>query len=183
MQLFVNYLSQTRCLTATADMDSLLASVQSEFALTGDFSLFTGSASVTSLSELSDSQTLFVCVDVLGGGKKKGGKKKKAYTTPKKNKHKHKNQKLHVLEYYALKDGKAEKIKKTCENETCKDKGVFMANHWNRYYCGKCHLTLQKLNAPKEEPKKVKAVAKVDAKDEKEDKAAVAAKKGGKKGK
>ena len=36
------------------------------------------------------------------GGKKKGGKKKKAYTTPKKNKHKHKNTKLMALSYYAI---------------------------------------------------------------------------------
>ena len=182
MQLFVNYLASTRCITADQSFESLLDSVRSEFALTGDFSLFSGVASVDSLEGLSESQTLFVTHDLIGGGKKKGGKKKKAYTTPKKNKHKHKNQKLHVLEYYALKDGKAEKIKKTCENETCKDKGIFMANHWNRYYCGKCHLTLQKLNAPKEEPKKVKAVAKVETKEEKDEKAA-GAKKGGKKGK
>lgn len=181
MQLFVNYLASTRCVEAPATYEELVEAVRGEFELSTDFSLFTGSEEVVSLSQLSAAQNVYVCVDVVGGGKKKGGKKKKAYTTPKKNKHKHKNQKLRVLQYYALKDGKAEKIKKICENETCKEKGIFMANHWNRYYCGKCHLTLQKLNAPKEEPKPVKVVAKVEAKEEKEDKAAAGKK--GKKGK
>ena len=36
----------------------------------------------------------------LAGGKKK--KKRKAYTTPKKNKHRHKNVSLSTLVYYAL---------------------------------------------------------------------------------
>ena len=180
MQLFVNYLASTKCIEITSEtFDSFVESVRSEFALSSEFSLFSASQQITELSQLSESENLFVGIEVLGGGKKKGGKKRKAYTTPKKNKHKHRNAKLHVLEYYALKDGKAEKIKKICENEACKDKGIFMANHWNRYYCGKCHLTLVKLNAPKEEPKKVKVVVKVEAKDEKAD--AAATKKGKKK--
>lgn len=181
MQLFVNYLASTKCIQADDSFESFMNTVRAEFELSTGFGLFTGCEEVTCIDQLTAGQNLSVCVEVLGGGKKKGGKKKKAYNTPKKNKHKHKNKKLAVLEYYAIKDGKAEKIKKICENETCKDKGVFMANHWDRYYCGKCHLTLKKLNAPKEEPKRVKVVAKVEAKEEKEDKAA--AKKGGKKGK
>jgi len=37
-----------------------------------------------------------------------------------------------------------------------------MANHSNRYYCGKCALTLLKKDAPKKEPKRQKvAQAKV----------------------
>ena len=181
MQLFGNYLASTKCIEVTSEtFDSFVENVRSEFSLNSDFSLFSASQRITEVSQLSESENLFVAIDILGGGKKKGGKKKKAYTTPKKNKHIHKNAKLHVLDYYALKDGKAEKIKKICENEACKDKGIFMANHWNRYYCGKCHLTLVKLNAPKEEPKKVKVVAKVETKDEKAD-AAAAAKKGKKK--
>jgi small subunit ribosomal protein S27Ae len=111
-------------------------------------------------------------------GKKKGGKKRKAYATPKKNKHKHVNVKLQALNYYAIKgDGSVERTRKLCEQETCKGKGVLMANHWNRYYCGKCALTLLKKDAPKEEPKKQKvAQAKVTDEPKVDDK-----KKGGKK--
>ena len=178
MQLFVNYLAESRCIdTSNASFETFVASIKSEFQLTTEFSLFSQKGKISSLNQLSGDENLFVAIDILGGGKKKGGKKKKAYTTAKKNKHRHVNAKLHVLNYYALKDGKAERVKKICENEACKDKGVFMANHWNRYYCGKCHLTLIKLNAPKEEPKKVKIVAKVETKEEK----AEATKKGKKK--
>lgn len=81
-------------------------------------------------------------------------KKKKNYSTPKKTKHRHVNTKLMALSYYAIqKDGTVERVKKLCEQESCKDQGIFMANHWNRYYCGKCHLTLKKKDAPAEEPK------------------------------
>ena len=48
---------------------------------------------------------------------------------------------------------------KLCPEEVCKG-GVFMSDHWNRCYCGKCKLTLIKENAPKEPPKK-KEVKKV----------------------
>lgn len=32
------------------------------------------------------------------------------------------------------------KLRKECPNEMC-GPGVFMAMHYNRYYCGKCALT------------------------------------------
>ncbi len=77
-------------------------------------------------------------VDVLGGKKKKKG-----YSTPKKNKHRHKNVRLHVLSYYTIKgDGKnatVEKVKRLCDQKTCKGRGIFMATHHNRYYCGSCN--------------------------------------------
>ena len=180
MQVFVNYLGTTHCMETNCDsFDSFMTKVKCQFELEENFTLVSNMNQITDLAGLSDNQNLFVSFAVLGAGKKKGGKKRKAYTTQKKNKHKHQNVKLNVLNYYALKDGKAERVKKLCENESCKAQGIFMANHWNRYYCGRCHLTLAKINAPKEEPKKQKVVAKVEVKDVKAD--AAAAKKGGKK--
>merc|ERR1712146_134759 len=100
--------------------------------------------------------------EVLGEGK--GGKrKKKIYKTAKRIPHKHVNVKMRALKYYSL-DGKGE-VKTTlklCPEEICKG-GVFMSDHWDRCYCGKCGLTLIKENAPKEPPKK-KVVAKVEEK-------------------
>ena len=168
MQLFVNYLANASCMEVTqSTFDSFVEDVRSQFGIASDISLFSQSAQISSLDELKEGENIYVAIDVLGGGKKKGTKKRKPKTTPKKNKHRHKNEKLHVLTYYALKNGKAEKVKKLCENEACKNKGIFMANHWNRYYCGYCGLTLLKLNAPKEEPKKVKVVATKAAVEEK----------------
>lgn len=181
MQIFVNCMGETRCLNlaALSNVEQLATAVQTEFGVQMPVELYTAAARVGDLSELTADATVFALVDVVGGGKKKGGKKRKAYATPKKNKHKHVNVKLQALNYYAIKgDGTVERTRKLCEQETCKGRGIFMANHWNRYYCGNCALTLLKKDAPKEEPKKQK-VAQAKVEEVKVDDK----KKGGKKGK
>merc|ERR1712216_512016 len=72
------------------------------------------------------------------GGKKR---KKKVYTKPKKIKSKHKKVKLAVLKYYKVDQstGKVTRLRKECPQEC--GAGTFMAMHFNRHYCGKCHLT------------------------------------------
>ena len=71
-------------------------------------------------------------------GGKKG--KKKAYTTKKKNKHKHRKEKLATLKLYSVKNGKVQRERKV--SPEC-GPGVFMAKHWDRLYCGRSHLTLK----------------------------------------
>ena len=100
------------------------------------------------------------CIVDLGlevdGGKKK--KKKKVYKTEKKKKHKHINTKLRILSYYNIKsDGTVEptKVKSPASNDT---NVLYMANHWNRHYCGRTNVTLIK---EKPDPIKKKVVAKV----------------------
>merc|ERR1711881_460846 len=102
--------------------------------------------------------------EVLGEGK--GGKrKKKIFKTAKRIPHKHVNIKMRALKYYSSQgNGEVKKTLKLCPEEMCKG-GVFMSDHYNRCYCGKCQLTLIKENAPKEAPKK-KAVAKVVVEEE-----------------
>lgn len=74
-----------------------------------------------------------------GGGKKR---KKKTYTKPKKVKHVHKAVKLAVLKFYRVDDnGKVQRLRKSCPNEEC-GVGVRMAVHKDRFYCGKCGLTV-----------------------------------------
>ena len=80
--------------------------------------------------------TIEVVHRVLGGGRKR---KKKVYTTPKKIKHKRKKVKLATLKYYKVTDtGKLERLRK----ESPAGPGIFMANHKDRYYCGKTGLTI-----------------------------------------
>ena len=112
------------------------------------------------ISEVSNElETLQVTLSLDGG---KGGKKRKNYSTPKKNKHKRVNVKMAVLSYYAIEnDGTVKRTRRRSEQVGCKNRGIFMASHWNRYYCGLTHLTLKKKDAPKEEPKRVKKVAPV----------------------
>merc|ERR1711915_428711 len=87
---------------------------------------------------LEDGSTLFLDSALAGGAKKR---KKKTYTKPKKIKHKRKKGKLAVLKFYKV-DGnnKVSRLRRECPNEIC-GPGVFMAMHFNRYYCGRCHLT------------------------------------------
>nr|P37164.2 RecName: Full=Ubiquitin-like protein 1-ribosomal protein eS31 fusion protein; Contains: RecName: Full=Ubiquitin-like protein 1; Contains: RecName: Full=Small ribosomal subunit protein eS31; AltName: Full=40S ribosomal protein S27a [Caenorhabditis briggsae]AAA28160.1 ubiquitin-like:ribosomal protein fusion protein [Caenorhabditis briggsae] len=83
--------------------------------------------------------TIYVNLELLGGAKKR---KKKVYTTPKKNKRKPKKVKLAVLKYYKVdENGKITRLRKECQQPSCGG-GVFMAQHANRHYCGRCHDTL-----------------------------------------
>ena len=84
---------------------------------------------------ITEESTLDLTLNLLGGAKKR---KKKNYTTPKKNKHKKKKVKLAVLKYYKVdENGKITRLRRECPNEGC----CFMANHFDRQYCGKCGLT------------------------------------------
>lgn len=90
---------------------------------------------------------VFCDVQVLrlrGGGKKR---KKKTYTKPKKVKHVHKSVKLAVLKFYRVDDnGKVQRLRKSCPTEEC-GVGVHMAVHKDRFYCGKCGLTVSSQEA------------------------------------
>merc|ERR1712075_23873 len=69
--------------------------------------------------------TLHLVLRLRGGGKKR---KKKM--------------KLHVLKYYQV-DASSDKVtrmRRECPHEDC-GAGIFMAQHFDRQYCGKCHLT------------------------------------------
>ncbi|CAJ1338874.1 unnamed protein product [Effrenium voratum] len=95
-------------------------------------------AEVLAACGLEDESTVFLSMDLSGGGKKR---KKKTYTKPKKIKHKRKKVKLSVLKFYKVdSNDKVTRLRRECPQETC-GSGVFMAMHFNRYYCGKCHLT------------------------------------------
>jgi len=89
---------------------------------------------------LSEGSTIEATVPLLGGGKKR---KKKVYTTPKKIKHKRTKVKMATLKYYKVDDtGKIERKRKECPADIC-GPGIFMSNHKDRQYCGKCGLTIK----------------------------------------
>merc|ERR1711981_694543 len=88
--------------------------------------------------QLEDGPTLHLVLRLRGGGKKR---KKKTYTKPKKIKHTKKKVKLHVLKFYRVDDSdKVTRMRRECHDEKC-GAGIFMAQHFDRQYCGKCHLT------------------------------------------
>ena len=89
---------------------------------------------------VQEGSTITASVPLLGGGKKR---KKKVYTTPKKIKHKKTKVKLATLKYYKVDDtGKIERKRKECPADIC-GPGIFMSNHKDRQYCGKCGLTIK----------------------------------------
>ena len=79
----------------------------------------------------------------LDGGKRK--RKKKVYTKPKKIKHKHKKRSLALLEYYNIEaSGKVKRLKTECNK--C-EVATYMADHPDRFTCGKCGHMLYRLTA------------------------------------
>ncbi|GBG90402.1 hypothetical protein CBR_g50650 [Chara braunii] len=82
--------------------------------------------------------TLHLVLRLRGGAKKR---KKKTYTKPKKIKHKKRKVKLPTLQFYNIDDtGTVTRLRKQCLNPEC-GPGTFMANHFDRHYCGKFGLT------------------------------------------
>ncbi|CCW67079.1 unnamed protein product [Phytomonas sp. Hart1] len=82
-------------------------------------------------------------VPVEGGKGKK--KKKRVFTKPKKPTHKHKLEKMRALKYFKVienDDGSfsVERTRQECPHPHC-GASIFMAQHKDRKYCGKCHLT------------------------------------------
>ncbi|KAL3625173.1 hypothetical protein CASFOL_030627 [Castilleja foliolosa] len=54
---------------------------------------------------------------------------------------KKRKKKCPVLQFYKVDDsGKVQRLRKECPNAEC-GAGTFMANHFDRHYCGKCALT------------------------------------------
>ncbi|WVZ13205.1 hypothetical protein V8G54_017735 [Vigna mungo] len=89
--------------------------------------------------------TLHLVLRLRGGAKKR---KKKTYTKPKKIKHKHKKVKLSVLQFYKVDDsGKVQRLRKECPNAEC-GAGTFMANHFDRHYCGNSPRTFSRAAHP-----------------------------------
>lgn len=141
MQIFLHRLDGTQQvlqINEQSSLEGLLAQCSgSRFVYQG--------AILRNLETLSENANVYVTGD-LDGGKKK--KKKKAFTTKKKNKHIHKKVKLLPLSLYAV-DGKYAPIvgkgNVTQQRKTCPScgPGTFMAQHWDRYYCGLCHTTIK----------------------------------------
>ncbi|EEC48837.1 ubiquitin extension protein 3 [Phaeodactylum tricornutum CCAP 1055/1] len=80
--------------------------------------------------------TLHLVLRLRGGGKKR---KKKVYTKPKKVKRVNKTIPLQTLKYYRVEsDGKVTRLRKYSPVAGI---GCFMAQHVDRYYCGKSGTT------------------------------------------
>jgi small subunit ribosomal protein S27Ae len=136
MQIFLHQLDGTQSVVDITEMTSL-ESLLTAFNASTCRVVYQG-AHISSLLELDNNANVYLTAD-LDGGKKK--KKKKVFTNKKKNKHIHKRVKLAVYSLYSV-DGKGNV---TQQRKTCPScgPGTFMAQHWDRYYCGFCHTTIK----------------------------------------
>merc|ERR1712176_168807 len=102
------------------------------------------------LSEcLEQDATVEALVRLPGGGGKK--RKKKNYTKLKRMPHKHKKVPLATLKFYKVDgQGKIVRLRRECTRPIC-GPGVFMANHFDRHYCGKCQRTYKFVKGEKDE--------------------------------
>ena len=82
---------------------------------------------------LTEESCVYLIVDIEGGKKKKKKKAKKP-----KRQHKKKKVNLAVLKYFKVEGGKVVRLRQRSEV------GTFMAEHADRYYCGKSHITFKK---------------------------------------
>merc|ERR1712032_1146005 len=96
-------------------------------------------------SELTEESQIYMVVDIEGG-------KKKKVVAKKKKKHVHKKVKLAVLKYYKVDGDKVVRLKQQTNY------GTFLADHANRLYCGRTHVTYVK--AAQEKPAAAKGKGK-----------------------
>ena len=144
MQIFVKALTGKVValeIASSADVRAIKAAIEDAEGVPSGLQTLTlgGRPLVDSMSleeaAVSSESALELNLDLLGAGKKR---KKKVYTTPKVIHHKHKSEKLATLKFYKVDDdGKIVKQRLECPAPIC-GKGVFMALHHNRHYCGKC---------------------------------------------
>merc|ERR1711981_1303583 len=135
------YLRDTEINAVEVDPSTTVAELKTNLALTGNL-IANGELLMddSTLENLQEESTIQVVHPVLGGGRKR---KKKVYTTPKKIKHKRTKVKLATLKLYKVDDvGKLERKRKECPQEMC-GAGIFLSNHKDRQYCGKCGLTIK----------------------------------------
>lgn len=100
----------------------------------------------SSLRELgvNENANVFVLARLLGGKKKRKKKKLHKGPPPKKSMRKQKKEKLTVLKYYKFdENGKVIRLKRACGGVLC-GPGTYMADHHDRFTCGKCHTMIPK---------------------------------------
>ena len=148
--------TETINISNISSVESIKNEVELSFGIPTDEQklIFEGKSLNFGTVELNNNSCIYLIVDIDGGKKKKKKKTKK----PKRH-HKKKKVNLAVVNYYKVEGGKVVRLRQRSPV------GTFMAEHSDRYYCGKSHITFKKKEetAPtqggKADAKKVEAAA------------------------
>ena len=127
--------SQNLSLSSTPSVEELKSQVESCFGVPCEEQrlIFNGKNLSYGLVDLKEDSCVYLVVDIDGGKKKKKKKVKKP-----KRQHKKKKVNLAILKYYKVEGGKVVRLRQRSPT------GTFMAEHSDRYYCGKSHITYKK---------------------------------------
>ena len=126
---------------------SLVADLKNEVAIEGDFTLQYGIQVLENEDFVVDcgiqDEGVISVHASLDGGKRK--RKKKVHTTPKRIAHKHKARPKALLEYFSVDDssGKVKRLKQESPNAA----GAYMADHPDRFTCGRTGTMFYKLTS------------------------------------
>merc|ERR1711935_520567 len=125
----------------------LVADLKEQVDMEGDFSLQFGIQVLEEEAFLVDAgvqdEAVISVHAPLDGGKRK--RKKKVHTTPKRVAHKHVHRPKALLEYFSVDDasGKVKRLKQESPNAA----GAYMADHPDRFTCGRTGTMFYKLTA------------------------------------
>jgi small subunit ribosomal protein S27Ae len=127
--------TETLSLTNTPSFDEITSQISNIFGVpTEEQRLILNGKNLKSGNfELKEESVVYLVVDVDGGKKKKKKKAKKP-----KRQHKKKKVNLAVVKYFKVEGGKVIRLRQKSPV------GTFMAEHSDRYYCGKSHVTYKK---------------------------------------
>ncbi len=122
-------------ISSTSSVEDIKTQVESSFGVPSDEQklILNGKQLAFGLVEVKEEDNIYLVIDIDGGKKKKKKKTKKP-----KRQHKKKKVNLAVVNYYKVEGGKVVRLRQRSPV------GTFMAEHSDRYYCGKSHITFKK---------------------------------------
>ncbi len=149
MHIFVNLISGKTIEVDASTVCELSSQIESTLGIPIERQKLLSNGELLTDENLSENIHLLINLK----GETKGKKKKKA-KKKKKVKHHHKNINLRLLNTYKVEGDKVVRLRQMCK--VCPP-GTYLADHEDRLYCGRCHMTFKRTQELGESKKVKKA--------------------------